>query len=50
VPQIIPLEKMVKLGHLVALQAEMQPKLSGSFFNVTFVEKENAIECRMENS
>jgi len=31
VQQIIPYEKMVKSGHLGALQAEMQPKLSESF-------------------
>jgi len=31
---------MVKSGHIVALQAEMQLKFSESFFDVNFEEKE----------
>jgi len=39
VPQIIPFKKMVKSGHLAALQAEMQSELLESFFDVNFVKR-----------
>jgi len=50
VPQIVPFKKIVKLGHLVVLQAEMHVKLWKGFLFVNFVEEKMQLGYQMETS